>query len=228
MYADDNGDHMAQPNWDGGNSSSAPQGWLYSMNSSTLPAGAPTGSVPNPYDTPPAYWKGNFNGAIGTGLWFKYMPNYKAFLCPVDIQSQTFTTPTANGGRQNKLSTYVMDGAVIGFPGSGTWPIPCKTTDVWSPMCYLIWEPNEKAIDPTTHQPIGAFEYNDGANKPGPPEGIGTLHGKNGGLAMALDGHCDFVTISQFNQYSTVGSGPGPGGKTFVWWNPSQANGGLP
>src|ERR1017187_3147178 len=29
MYCDDNSDHLPYPNWDGGNSAAAPQGWLY-------------------------------------------------------------------------------------------------------------------------------------------------------------------------------------------------------
>src|ERR1035438_6456170 len=29
MYCDDYNDHLAYPNWDGGNAQAAPQGWLY-------------------------------------------------------------------------------------------------------------------------------------------------------------------------------------------------------
>ena len=67
MYVDDYADHLAYPNWDGGNNAAAPQGWLYSMNPASLPAGAPSGAVPNPYDV--AYWKnspgfGQPNGTV--------------------------------------------------------------------------------------------------------------------------------------------------------------------
>jgi len=226
MYVDDFSDRLAYPNWDSGNRADAPQGWLYSMNSATLPAGAPSGQVPNPYDV--AYWKNKFAGASQTGLWFKNAPNPNSFLCPVDISSISFKTPTASGGRNNKLSSYVMDGAVVGFPdvanvGYGT---PCKITTVWSPLCYLIWEPNENQL--AIGNP-GAFEYNDGSNFPdiAKGEGIGLLHSKHGGNALALDGHVDFVTAAQFTKYQTTGSGPGPGGKTYLWWNPSTTQGGL-
>ena len=222
MYADDSGDHLAYPNWDGGNSAAAPQGWLYSMNPTTLPAGAPSGAIPNPYDV--AYWKTAGTAANQTGLWFKYAANPSVYLCPVDITSKTFTTPTASGGRANKLSTYVMDGSVVGFPtvasiGYGT---PCKTTSAWSPLCYLIWEPNENSV---AQGNPGAFEYNDGANFPNTSEGIGLLHSKHGGNAAALDGHVEFITTAQFTQYATTGSGPGPGGRTYLWWSPFQLNG---
>ena len=220
LYADDFNDHLAYPNWDSGNNASAPQGWLYSMNPATLPAGAPSGSIPNPYDV--AYWKNNGNAANQTGLWFKYLANPNVYLCPVDISSKTFITPTASGGRQNKLSTYLMDGAVVGFPTPPAVGTPCKTTSAWSPLCYLLWEPNENSVGPGNP---GAFEYNDGANYPNTSEGIGLLHSKHGGNAGALDGHVEFITTAQFTQYSAVGSGPGPGGKTYLWWDIVNANG---
>jgi hypothetical protein len=71
----------------------------------------------------------------------------------------------------------------------------------------------------------GTSDYNDGANYPNASEGIGLLHSKHGGNALAMDGHVDFVTTIQFNQYSTVGSGPGPGGKTYLYWDNVAANG---
>jgi len=220
MYVDENNDRLPYPNWDGGGNASAPQGWLYSMNPTTLPPGAPSGVVPNPYDD--AYWKPKGEAANQTGSWYKFAPNRNLFLCPVDILSKTFTTPTAAGGRNNKLSTYVMDGAVEGYPAGGTWPAPMKITTVWSPLCYLIWEPDENANAPGDP---GAHEYNDAANFPDRNEGIGLLHSKNGGNALALDGHVDFVKKTLFVQYSTVGSGPGPGGKTYLWWDNVNPNG---
>ena len=216
MYVDEFNDHLAYPNWDGG-AADAPQGWLYSANTKYMPAGAPAG-IPNPYDV--IYWKNNPIAASQTGLWFRYAANPGVFLCPVDISSKTFTTPTASGGRQNKLSTYVMDGAVTGFPAA--YGTPIKASAVWSPLCYLIWEPNENSVGPGNP---GAFEYNDAANFPNTSEGIGLLHSKHGGNALALDGHVDFVTTIQFTRYSTVGSGPGPGGKTYLWWDNVAANG---
>ena len=72
MYADDNGDHMAYPNWDAGNDANAPQGWLYAMKSTDLPAGAPAGQIPNPYD--PGFFQNKRVLASQTGLWFNIRP----------------------------------------------------------------------------------------------------------------------------------------------------------
>jgi prepilin-type N-terminal cleavage/methylation domain-containing protein len=225
MYSDEFNDHMAWPNWDGGNNANAPQGWLYSMNSATLPPGAPNGAIPNPYDI--TYWKNNGTAASQTGLWYKYCSSPNVYLCPVDIASPTFTMSTAAGGRNNKLSSYVMDGTVVGLdpnnpPTFASPYTPMKITAVWSPLCYLIWEPNENQLGQGNP---GAHEFNDGANKPTTDEGIGLLHSKSGGNAGALDGHVDFVTTALFQQYTTLGSGPGPGGKTYLWWDGINANG---
>jgi hypothetical protein len=59
-------------------------------------------------------------------------------------------------------------------------------------------------------------------------EGIGVLHSKKGGAIVALAGHVIFITQKQFNADSLTAatSGPGPGGKTYLWWAPVVPNGG--
>jgi len=222
MYADDNRDYLAPPNWDGGNNAAAPvngQGWLY-----TVTAGA----VPNPTILP---YLNNVAAAYNTGLWFKYMPNAKSYLCPVDIKSPTYVSPASSWppGRNNKMSSYVMDGAVCGYNyANGS----CKLTQAWNPLCYLLWEPDENAGGVGTP---GGFEFNDAANYPSVPtsctnpgyEGIGRLHSKNGGNALCLDSHVQYMLSTTFKQDSATpcGAGPGPGGKTFLWWSPFSNNG---
>ncbi len=241
MYADDFNDHLAYPNWDGGGDAAAPQGWLYVMGSPpnfpptpAWPAGAPSGAVPNPYDV--AYWKNNPNLANSTGLFWKYMPNANSYLCPVDIKSKTFTEATSSGGRNNKLSSYVMDGAIVGFAGAGStpaWQAPSKITQIWNPLCYELWEPDENAGGQGNP---GAFEFNDGSNFPSCAttvcgsagyEGIGRLHSKNGGNALCFDGHAQYLLVTQFKQDSSIpcGQGPGPGGKTYLWYSNYSTDG---
>jgi prepilin-type N-terminal cleavage/methylation domain-containing protein len=246
MYADDFADHLTYPNWDGGGDSTAPQGWLYVMGAAQQapyayppttppwPSGAPQGAIPNPYDV--AFWKNNPNLANSTGLFWKYMPNANSYLCPVDIKSKTFTTPTASGGRNNKLSSYVMDGAIVGFAGANStppWQPPSKITQIWSPLCYECWEPDENSD--TLGNP-GAFEFNDGSNFPSCStttcgstgyEGIGRLHSKNGGNALCFDGHVQYLLTKTFAQDSSIncGMGPGPGGKTYLWYSNYSTDG---
>jgi prepilin-type N-terminal cleavage/methylation domain-containing protein/prepilin-type processing-associated H-X9-DG protein len=216
MYSTDNSDDLVWPNWDGGGNPNgyAVPGWLYTVTD---------GAIPNPYDNLP--WKNAPVSAWATGLWWKYMGNPNAYYCPVDIKSKTFTEPTSSGGRANKLSSYVMDGSACCF--NNTFSIH-KVSDAWSQECYLLWEPDENSVAPGNP---GAFEFNDGANFPSAPpiggEGIGRLHSKNGGNILALDGHVQYITTKQFSGDSNIprGGGPGPGGKTYLWWSPCENDG---
>jgi prepilin-type N-terminal cleavage/methylation domain-containing protein len=215
MYAGDNRDYFAYPNWDGG-ATGSPAGWLYKV------GGAPalgTG-IPNPYSPAAPYPMLN-NGiqAWQTGLWFQYVRNFKSYLCPVDIESRTYLNPTVPAGRANKLSSYIMNGAIVNY---NTGIPPCKLTDAWSPACYLLWEPDENAA---SFGNPGANEFNDGANFPSSPELIGRNHSANAGNMLSVGGNVSIVTVRTWNAQTVVGSGSGPGGKTFAWWAPLASNG---
>ena len=205
MYSTDNQSWLPFCNWDGG---TAPgQGWLYT---GTCPK-VITGTVTSPLMSPNTPWKGgSLWGSIG---------NNQSYLCPKDIKSQFYSQ------RNNQLSSYVWNGSVAGFDSTNGY-VSCKTTQAWTPMCYLFWEPDDQS--PNT----GAFEFNDGANFPGPNgnggnEGIGLLHNKTGGIITRIDGGVEFITSTNFFNISQLpaGDGPGPGGKSVLWWSPFSANG---
>jgi len=209
LYTQDNLENMAFCNWDGGGTDHGP-GWLYE----------PNGSIPDP--TSPA----NINKPAScwtTGLWFPYMKEYQSYLCPVDIKSPTYTKPTGGGGRNNKLSSYVMNGAECGYANT-TPQQNAKITSAWNTEVYLLWEPDENNLGPGNP---GAFEYNDAANFPNSSEGVGLLHSKRGGNILALAGDVHFITSQTFFGDSNIpaGTGPGPGGKTYLWWSPFSGNG---
>jgi prepilin-type N-terminal cleavage/methylation domain-containing protein len=226
MYADDNRDGMAFPNWDGFSTTQPGGGWLYKV---------VNGSGPDPFLAP---YSQNPESAWTNGLWWSYVHNNNSYLCPVDILSPDYARVPVNdtpgaGGRPNKLSTYVMNGAVCGYGENPPSPSPppykdCRITDVWTPMCYLLWEPDEHLASSGYPQGELNFEWNDGSNFPDAPpsgsEGIGRLHGKDGGNIMALDGHVDYITTIVFNRESNYG-GSGRGGKGLLWWNPYSLNG---
>ncbi len=223
MYVGDNQDRLAWCNWDNGTGPAIP-GWLYTVTG---------GTIPNPYDSLP--WKNNPTSAWQTGLWYHYMPNQNSYYCPVDIKGKTFTEPVAFGGRANKLSSYVMNGAECGFAfaPSATSANDAKISDIWNTSCYLMWEPDENFNGPGNP---GAHTFNDGANCPaydpldgyGGGEGIGRLHSNRGGNALAVDGHVQFYTALQFAiDAPSVLPPPGAagGGKTYLWWSPFSPSG---
>lgn len=221
MYGDDNKDFMAYDNWDAGEDPYPDGGWLY-----TLPT-AGKNQIPNPFLSP---WLANPQDCWTNGLWWHYVHNSQSYLCPVDIKSLDYAQPRiqlAGGtGRNNKLSSYVMNGCESGLEG----PPPLgnvKIVNVWSPACYILWEPDENCLGPNNP---GPYEFNDGANKPDAPpcggEGIGPLHGKNGGNILAMDGHVDYMNTNIFkNLANNYGSGPGK--KGLLWWSTFAADGGF-
>ncbi len=218
MYADDNRDALAFSNWDAGSTYNGVDvpGWLYCVTNGTIPDTGPGG-----------IYQYEQNIAYGTGLWFKYMPNPQSYLCPVDIKSKTWTTPRNQGTvgqtvRANKMSTYVMDGAACNF-GRKAYQTPGVyelITDVWNPMCWLSWEPDEQMYAPSGDP---AFEYNDGSNSPDSQEGISVLHSKNGGNAVCMCGTVQFVLRKTFMNESTGKGTIGPAGSTLCWWSTDTA-----
>jgi prepilin-type N-terminal cleavage/methylation domain-containing protein/prepilin-type processing-associated H-X9-DG protein len=232
MYNDDNVEVMAYCGWDGGTGDDPSPGWLYTL---PIPRDLPGGGedvIPDPM-TPP--WSTvNGSGSLPatawmSGVFFPYMKMPKSYLCPKDTTSKDWLAEprSADGpGRNNKLSTYVMDGASCNYGGNGL-AVVTKITAVWSPMCYILWEPNE-ALEVYAGQPP-AFEYNDSANYPSAPpkggEGIGNLHNGSGN-ALALDGHVDIMSSNVFERLSNF-EGPGPNFRGLLWWAPEVAEGGF-
>jgi prepilin-type N-terminal cleavage/methylation domain-containing protein len=211
MYTQDNLETMAFCNWDGGTADHGP-GWLYQLVNGAIPD--PTS--PANINKPSSCWQ--------TGLWFPYMKEPQSYLCPVDIKSPTYTAPSGSGNaRHNKLSSYVMNGAECGYANT-TPQQSAKITSAWNTEVYLLWEPDENNLGPGNP---GAFEYNDGANFPNSSEGVGLLHSKRGGNILALAGDVHFITSLSFFGDSNIpaGQGPGPGGKTYLWWSPFSGNG---
>jgi prepilin-type processing-associated H-X9-DG protein len=216
MYGTDNTDHLTFSGW-GTRPANTPN-WLYLTG--FMGGGGNGGSgEPNPFDPP---WDSppGTDVAWHSGLWWKYTPASKSYLCPVDIKSPTYV----NNLRNNELSSYVMNGSESDFGGG----VEYRFSDVWNTGCYMNWEPDENCLGPGNP---GAFEFNDGVNYPSAPpsggEGIGPLHSNKGGNILALDGHVQFILITAFDGDSNIpaGAGPGPGGRTLLWWSPGDSNG---
>jgi hypothetical protein len=197
MYATDNAEFMAPPNWGW-----TVDGWLYANTATTA------GSIPDPGLAP---YKDNVTLAYNRGLWFKYMSNPNSYICPVDAKSKLYTLLSNAGGRPNRLSTYVMNGAVCGYGGLpvGNGPASYKISAVWTPMCYLMWEADERQTAGMTSA------YNDASSFPDPNEGVGKLHGK-GAIISAVGGHVEFSSYDKFKQEQALPT------RGLLWWNPGN------
>lgn len=198
MYGVDNLDYMPYPNW---NPPWSQQGWLYD---------ASAGSAPNlsaaPYNVNPALaYQGGIANNKGGLLW-PYLKNVAVYRCPLDL---TNTMNFAN--RPNKMSTYVVNGAVCGFGALGSKSY--KLSD-FRQDAYIMWEPDELA-------PSGATAYNDGSSYPDPATdaALGHRHGKIGGVVLGVSGNTLFV---KFSAWAALAQSTTP---DSIWCNPGSANG---
>ncbi len=196
MYTMDNQELMPWPNWGNDANPPCPKGWLY--------AGAPAALTQ-------ANWLTGRVAGLRTGSLFQYLPNADTFMCPVDRPN----VHVVNMGvtRANKFSTYTMNGAPSYFPPNGvnnTYGYrTCKIGEIWSPLAYLLWEPDTK-INPNA--------YNDAANYPNNTEGIGRLHIKGANI-LAVGGSASFIKFEIFQNEQVDPK------KNLLWWNPRTANG---
>jgi len=226
MYASDNADYLPWPNW---GTFGTPPGWLFLGNGIDANGVAYAG-IPNPGPIPPgpvARWPGDL--AWRTGLLYHYVQNPKAYLCPVNIESPSYK----QNQRANMLSSYLMNGAAAGFPEPENryQYKTCKITQVWSPLCWLMWEPDEYLLMDGSHSGSPNLNvWNDSSIYPSAPpngtEGIGQLHTINGGEVLCVGGDVQFVTTAKFRADSNTpsGRGPGPGGRTYAWWSTFPVN----
>ena len=120
--------------------------------------------------------------------------------------------------RVNKLSSYVMNGAVCGYGNLNPANKTAQIGIVWSTSCILMWEPDENSLG---YGNPGAFDFNDASNYPNPSEGVGPLHSNLGGVIMTIGGSTQFITKKAFASEENASS-PAPG---LLYWSPFSKNG---
>ena len=200
MYVADNRDAMAYPNWNPpwtlANGTPLP-GWLYT----------PVGNAPPNLSALP--YSANVNLAYQGGLFWQYIRDSSLYRCPLDrTNAPTFSQ------RINKLSTYVMNGAVCGYGAIA--PKTYNQGDFRQDTC-IMWEPAD--TNPLLNPPIN--NYNDGSSYPDPTMdfGLGRRHGKMGGIVVVVSGSVQFV---QYTTWAGLAKQPE---ENQVWCNPGSANG---
>jgi prepilin-type N-terminal cleavage/methylation domain-containing protein len=192
VYTDENKDIMPWPNWDYGNvmpNGIARPGWLYTINTATSGPAA-------------------FNGKAGL-LWDS-LHGGKVLLCPMDNPSPVYLNSNGTTGqRAQQLSTYIMNGAVIGFrTGYHSNTIPVKITQMLPTDC-ILFEADERR----------AFYYNDGSSWPS--EGVTIRHSK-GATYATVDGSSRYV---RDDDWENMANDPG---KNSLWCYPFTPDGGDP
>ena len=183
MYSNDSRDFLPEPNW---NAPWTLAGWLYN---------ASTGTVPNPTS---AAYAGNTSLAYQGGLIFDYTKNPAVYRCPVDR-----TNMNSWISRNQKLSSYLMNGAVGGYGAI-------------SPRSYKAGQFRQDAIILWQALETNPGDFNDGSSNPN--EGITKLHSL-GTTVGVVDGHIEYLKTINFYKEANLP------GKNRLYCVPSTANG---
>lgn len=181
MYATENRDYLPNPNW---NSPWVVPGWLYAPTNSSVPD--PTAP---PYDANPEL-------AYQGGLLWTYTKNMALYRCPLDPTNSAIWNL-----RQNKLSTYAMNGAVCGYGSisqSGTWRL-----SQFKPAAFCF-------LETLTTNP---GDFNDGAITP--DEGVSRYHSNLTPLGT-LGGSVDWMMVNDYYREVAL-TGP-----NRAWCNPGS------
>ena len=193
LYADDDNGTLTWPNWDYGHAmpdGTARAGWLY------LPDLAAKG---------PDVFKAQ------TGQLWNALRDAKMYVCPLDDPHEVqYAKPSGKPEtRAQQLSSYVMNGAVIGFrSGYHSNAVPVKLTQMLPGDC-AFWETDER--DP--------FDFNDGSSWP--YEGVSARH-TQGAVQAAFDGSASYIKFTDW--YTDVADT----NRNRLWCFPGRPDGGDP
>ncbi|HEY5911846.1 MAG TPA: DUF1559 domain-containing protein [Verrucomicrobiae bacterium] len=183
MYAVDSRDFLPEPNW---NQPWVVAGWLYDAR-----PGSPPDPTKPPYNT-------DLRSAYQSGLLWDYVRHYAVYRCPLDR-----TNTMAWRNRAQKLSSYLVNGAVCGFGRIS--PSSYKAAQ-FRADAVIFWQALE----------TNPGDFNDGSSSP--DEGITKLHSL-GTTVGVVDGHVEYFKTLKF--YELVNAP----GKNRLWCNPGTPDG---
>ncbi len=175
MYSNDNQDNLPWSNWLNGDATNR-QGWLYTLNTQV---------------------SGSAQFDPRTGALWPALSSSNMYFCPRDQSTATFKL------RDQKCSTYVMNGAVNGY-GRSVYP-PDKLSQM-SPNGVVFWEPDENDIG----------NFNDGASSPN--EGLTARHSQSGAYGV-------FSGAAAFMKQSLWNAGVSQTNANQFWCYPDSSNG---
>jgi len=182
LYADDNGDVIPAANWDNGGGNLP--GWLYT------PGGSP-----------------NFN--LQTGLLLPFVKDAAIYVCPNDNLKMWHWSnhDQANEQRRQQLSSYAMNGGVVGYSYNYEHLFGAAKMEQMQPGDCAFWETDE--TEP--------YYFNDGANYP--PEGVSGRH-LAGGIQAAFDSSVTYIKLVQWYAEDVTNAG-----RNRLWCNPNSPDG---
>ena len=176
LYCADNNDVLPWANWAAGDSPDRP-GWLYTLNNKAQG---------------PAQFKAE------TGLFWKTLGSGGLYMCPADR-----TNTPLFALRPQQISSYVMNGAVIGYE---RMIYPSIRMGNLSPDAVAFWETDEDKP---------SF-FNDGASFPW--EGVSGRHSQ-GAINALFGGSVSYIKFDDWYRYAAETN------KNRLWCYPDSTDG---
>lgn len=140
------------------------------------------------------------------GLLWPLVQDGRVYRCPSDVADSN-DLRLLYAQRLQKLSSYIMNGAVGGYGRLGNGR--SFKLGSFAPMSVLFWETDERT----------PFYFNDAGSYPS--EGITARH-VGGAILGAFDGHVYHIRYADY--YAEVARGAG-GAPNLLWCAPDTANG---
>jgi prepilin-type N-terminal cleavage/methylation domain-containing protein len=183
-YAEDNNDTLPPPNWDQGGLTATNRGWLY---------------------TPDLTASGPDRFKLATGLLWPTLHEPKLYLCPMDdpLKARYSQHDGLVEQRQQQISSYVMNGAIIGFM---RMLYPPQKLAAMQPVDCAFWETDE--TEP--------YFFNDGGSEP--DEGISAKHSQ-GAIQAAFDGSVSYIAFRDWYEFVAETN------RNRLWCYPGSADG---
>jgi prepilin-type N-terminal cleavage/methylation domain-containing protein len=184
MYCTDNADYLPFPNWDDGGATGTNTGWLYQ---------------------PDLNGVGTNRFRTETGTLWPMLHETRVYVCPMDNPTLASFSKHDNQieERNQQLSSYAMNGAIVGFMKRVEPPM--KLSTMHADDC-AFWETDES--DP--------YYFNDGANFPYEP--VSKRHNQ-GAIHAAFDGSVSYIL---FGDWSNLASDLN---RNKLWCYPDSPNG---
>lgn len=175
LYTTDNRDFLPWPNWEAGDRPDRP-GWLYTTDDAA--------SGPDRFK-------------VETGLFWETLHAKKLYVCPMDKPDGWFSS------RRQQISSYVMNGAVIGYRRMHYPPL---RTSHFQPQDVVFWETDE----------TNPIHFNDGASFP--TEGVSARH-HQGAIHATFSGTVSYIKLDDWNRDVKARH------RNRVWCYPGSLNG---
>ncbi len=175
LYTTDNDDKLPWPNWEAGDSPNRP-GWLYTQDATA---------------------SGSDRYKVETGIFWPSLRAKKLYVCPMDRPDGWLSN------RGQKISSYVMNGAVIGYDDMIYPPVRAMQMN---PEDVALWETDER----------NSMNFNDGASYP--YEAVSLRH--NQGAICATFGSS--VSYVKFATWDAQVADPN---KNHLWCYPGSPDG---